>query len=131
MAQVVLSSIATADFRMHCQERRPPRLHQLKDLIEATVADVFAVDVDQIRGESRGQMQVAQARQVAMYLMHCAFGIPLTTIGHVFSRDRTTVRHACKIVEDRRDDQSYDYILHNLEEIVRHRAKFSIIIAVA
>jgi hypothetical protein len=126
MAQVVLQPIETVDCPSHYRTDTPLPVGRLKGIVETTVASVFGVDLCQLRAESRGQAQVALARQVAMYLMHCAFGVSLTDIGHIFCRDRTTASYACKIVEDRRDEPTFDYILSNLEEIVRHRAKLSI-----
>jgi len=131
MAQVVLQSIETIDPPWYCRTGAPLPPDRLKAIVETTVSEVFAVDIARLRGESRGQAHVAQARQVAMYLMHCAFGMSFTDIGIIFSRDRTTVSHACKIIEDRRDERSFDYILNNLEEIARHRARISTRVAVS
>lgn len=103
----------------------PAPLHRLKTVVEAAVSVVFAIDIARLQEESRGQAQVAHARQVAMYLMHCAFGISHTDIGRTFGRDRTTASHACTIVEDRRDDPVYDRTLSNLEEIVSRLATVS------
>ncbi len=38
-----------------------------------------------------------------------------------FQRDRTTVAHACGVVEDLRDDPRFDRVLELLETIVRYR----------
>lgn len=54
--------------------------------------------------KSRCTADVAQARQLAMYLMHVALQRTYEDIGRVFRRERTTVSHACAITEDRRDD---------------------------
>jgi chromosomal replication initiation ATPase DnaA len=126
MAQVLLQPIETVDRPSHYRTDMPLPTGCLKEIVETTVAKVFGVDISHLRAESRGQAQVALARQVAMYLLHCAFSISLTDIGYIFCRDRTTVSHACKIIEDRRDEATFDYILNNLENIVRHRAKISI-----
>lgn len=126
MAQAVLQTIDTIDRPSHFHTGDSFPLHRLKAIIESTVADVFAIDVGRLQSGSRGQAPVAQARQVAMYLMHCAFGISLTEIGYAFARDRTTVSHACRLIEDRRDTASFDFLLTNLEEIVCHRARVSI-----
>lgn len=40
---------------------------------------------------SRCRAGAARARQVAMYLSHVALGQSLTSVGHAFHRDRTTV----------------------------------------
>jgi chromosomal replication initiation ATPase DnaA len=58
---------------------------------------------------------IALARQTAMYLAHVAFGLSLTDIGELFSRDRTTVAHACRVVEELRDDPVMDEALAVLE----------------
>jgi hypothetical protein len=50
-----------------------------------------------------------------MYLAHVAGGLPLTEVGRLFARDRTTVAHACAMVEDRRDDPAFDRCLGFLE----------------
>lgn len=52
---------------------------------------------------------------MAMYLAHVAFGLSFTRVGICFGRDRTTVRHACALIEDRRDDPGYDLALSALE----------------
>lgn len=125
MAQVALQPSETFNRLSHYRADEPLPIDRLKAIVEMTVADVFSVEIARLRAESRGQARVAHARQVAMYLMHCAFGVSLTDIGLAFSRDRTTVGHACKIVEDRRDEANFDYMLCNLEEIIRHRARVS------
>lgn len=89
-------------------------------MIEGAVAQVFAVDRGHLRGASRGKAPVASARQVAMYLAHVGLSLSLTEVGHLFARDRTTVAHACAVVEDRRDDPTFDRVLDCLERIVRH-----------
>jgi chromosomal replication initiation ATPase DnaA len=55
------------------------------------------------------------ARQAAMYLANVAFGLSYTEISTVFRRDRTTVAHACAIIEDLRDDPVMDRTLTALE----------------
>ena len=53
-----------------------------------------------------------------MYLAHVTCGATLTEIGILFERDRTTVAHACGVVEDRRDDPDLDCKLDSLERAV-------------
>jgi chromosomal replication initiation ATPase DnaA len=60
----------------------------------------------------------ALARNLAMYLAHVAFGMSLGRVGTAFGRDRTTVSHACKMIEDRRDDPRFDTWLAALERSV-------------
>lgn len=89
-----------------------------KILLETIVSDVFDISFRDLRRASRGRAHVALARQVAMYLAHVQFGLSLTEVGRVFKRDRTTVAHACAVVEDRRDDPTFDYVLELLERVV-------------
>lgn len=64
---------------------------------------------------SRCQAGVAEARQLAMYLMHVILQRSLTEIGIFFGRDRTTVGHACAAVEDRRDEPAFEREVRRLE----------------
>ena len=95
----------------------PPGLSRRK-LIETTVAQVFGVHARDLRRMSRGRAHVAQARQVAMYLAHVVLGHSLSETGELFRRDRTTVAHACMVVEDLRDDTVFDRVMELLEGIL-------------
>ena len=50
-----------------------------------------------------------------MYCAHVSFGWSLTDAGAVFDRDRTTAAHACRVVEDRRDDADIDKLVDSVE----------------
>ncbi len=86
-----------------------------RDAIEQAVVQVFGVGREDLHRLSRGRAKVALARQVAMYLAHVACGMTLTDTGRLFGRDRTTVAHACGVIEDRRDDPLFDRALDLLE----------------
>jgi chromosomal replication initiation ATPase DnaA len=86
-----------------------------REAIEQAVVQVFGVGREDLRRLSRGRAKVALARQVAMYLAHVACGLTLTNTGKLFGRDRTTVAHACGVIEDRRDDPLFDRALDLLE----------------
>jgi chromosomal replication initiation ATPase DnaA len=101
--------------------------------IEPSVAAVFDVEVDDLRAPTRRSPQAAFARQVAKYHAHVACAQSHTEVGTMFERDRTTVAHACGVVEDSRDDPDLDRKLEHLERAVgalidalsmrHHRAK--------
>ncbi|HTO30862.1 MAG TPA: helix-turn-helix domain-containing protein [Pararhizobium sp.] len=57
-------------------------------------------------------------RQISMYVCHVVLQISLTDIGHAFGRDRTTVSHACNVVEDRRDDTAFDEFVSSVERVI-------------
>jgi chromosomal replication initiation ATPase DnaA len=63
----------------------------------------------------RCRFGVARSRQLAMYLSHVVLGETLTDIGSAFGRDRTTVSHACGLIEDLRDDPAFDAEVAELE----------------
>ncbi len=91
---------------------------QLRQVIDPAVAAVFEVDVHQLRASTRGSTRTAFARQVAMYLAHVVCGLSLTEVGTLFARDRTTAAHACRVIEDQRDDPELDGRLEHLERAV-------------
>lgn len=65
---------------------------------------------------TRGRRQVARARQSGIYLARMVFGMTLSDAGGLFHRDRTTAAHACRLVEDLRDDPHFDQLLMGLED---------------
>jgi chromosomal replication initiation ATPase DnaA len=90
----------------------------MRNVLEHAVTRAFSIDGDAFWGVTRGAPDAAFARQVGMYLAHVGFGLSLTEVGHLFARDRTTVAHACTLVEDRRDDRCFDRALELLEGAV-------------
>ena len=98
--------------------RLPDRF--LREMLEQAVLRVFMVASADLWSGTRGRPRAAFARQVAMYLAHVACGLTLTEVGHVFARDRTTVAHACGLVEDLRDDPVLDRSLELLEGVLRN-----------
>ncbi|MGH6749200.1 MAG: helix-turn-helix domain-containing protein [Methyloceanibacter sp.] len=89
-----------------------------RQAIDPAVVAVFDVEIADLRAPTRSSPQAAFARQVAMYLAHVVCGLSLTEIGTLFQRDRTTVAHACRVVEDRRDDLELDARLEHLERAI-------------
>ena len=88
-------------------------------IIEHVVMCVFGVPAYDLQTASRGRANVALARQTAMYLAHVGCSLSLTEVGTLFERDRTTVAHACALIEDRRDNPDFDRALELLERAVR------------
>lgn len=84
-------------------------------LAEVAMAAIARIPPAALRGRRRGRARTALARQMAMYLAHVAFGLSFTRVGLCFGRDRTTVRHACAVIEDRRDDPGQEFGLTALE----------------
>jgi chromosomal replication initiation ATPase DnaA len=91
----------------------------MRPILEQAISKVFMVAGTDLWSGTRGRPRVAFARQVAMYLAHVACGLTLTEVGQIFDRDRTTVAHACGLVEDLRDDPCFDRALELLEGVLR------------
>lgn len=71
------------------------------DLIQRTVAGHYDLRVGDLTGPRRPS-NIAEARQVAMYLTRHITKLPLTQIGEEFGkRDHGTVIHACKVISAR------------------------------
>lgn len=64
-----------------------------------------------------GRRATSHVRQVAMYVCHVAYSMPMGEVAQAFGRDRSTVGHACRMVEDRRDDRAYDTFVAIVERM--------------
>lgn len=85
------------------------------ELVEQMVLRAFGLGIPHLRAPTRGRKQIAFARQVALYAMHVHFGHSLSSTARQFGRDRTTVAHACRLVEDLRDGPAVGEIIGNIE----------------
>lgn len=94
-------------------------------VVTLCVARDFGFDPSALLEPTRGAPQVAFARQVAIYLAHICFGLSFAAIGRMFHRNRTTVAHACRVIEDRRDDRGLDLRLTALERACRRSPEHS------
>ena len=103
-------------------ENRPagPRDEQILELCEGMIditAALFNVSSKEIRKPGRSSLGVSRVRQVAMYVAHVVLRLSMNDIGRAFGRDRTTVLHACHLVEDLRDDTDFDRIITMTERV--------------
>jgi len=90
--------------------------------IQGITGDVMDVSESDIIGKGR-KMEVALARQVAMYLSRELTGSSLKTIGlHFGGRDHSTVVHACKVIEEKLEK---DETLRSQVKSVRHKIEMS------
>ncbi len=88
-------------------------------MVTALVAYALEIPLEEVQAPGRGTAEAAFARQVAMYLTHVALELSLARIAVAFSRDRSTVSHACHLIEDRRDDTRFDDWIARMEEAIR------------
>jgi hypothetical protein len=96
------------------REDRPFRC-DVSALCVAAAAAARGVDPAAVASRRRGRARVAEARQLALYLHHVVYGASLSACGRALRRDRASVRHACAVIEDRRDDPRFDRCVAALE----------------
>ncbi|WP_348272083.1 helix-turn-helix domain-containing protein [Ensifer sp. Root31] len=70
------------------------------------------------RAGRRARRAKCHVRQIAMYVCHVVLQISQGDIANAFERDRTTVRHACSVIEDRRDAADFDAFIETIERLV-------------
>ena len=87
------------------------------------VAAEFGVAESELARASRCAAPTAFARQVAMYMAHCAYQLSYGEVARAFRRERTTVAHACAVVEDARDDPALEARLDKVEGRMRDLAR--------
>ena len=85
------------------------------------VCEAYGIPHAALHGRNRGDMQMALARQTAMYLAHVVGQLTLSEVGAAFARERSTVSHACINIEDRRDSPIFDLQLDYMERRLRER----------
>jgi len=88
-------------------------------LVVSAVAIEFAVPSFVLSSKLKGTSEVSYARQIAMYLMRCVYGLTKQRIAELFERHYTTVSHACRLIEEQRDDSIFDAKLLRLENFLR------------
>lgn len=79
----------------------------------------FMVPTGDLRSQDRAVAPVARVRQIGMYVCHVALNLSMAEVAKGFGRDRTTVIHACHLVEDLRDDMEFDRVCTRMERIAR------------
>lgn len=89
-------------------------------LVTAAIALEFGIPHDRIFSTTKGPHEVAFARQIGMYLLNVVYDINLTRVARAFSRDRSTAAHACRVIEDSREDPILDRKIIELEQFLRH-----------
>lgn len=87
-------------------------------MIDLTAA-LFNVSSKELRRPGRTAAGVARVRQIAMYVAHVSLELSMNEIGRGFGRDRTTVLHACHLIEDLRDDIEFDRMVQTVERVAQ------------
>jgi chromosomal replication initiation ATPase DnaA len=88
-------------------------------LLTQIVAQERGVSLTRMLRRSRGSGRAASARQLAIYLSHILLERPQDVVAELFSRDRSTVVHSVKAVEDRRDNARLEAEILRIETRLR------------
>lgn len=97
-----------------------PRDECVMELCECMMdmtAALFNISSKELRRPGRTSQEVARVRQIAMYVTHVILGVSMREVGRGFGRDRTTVVHACHLIEDMREDADFDQIISMTERV--------------
>jgi chromosomal replication initiation ATPase DnaA len=98
------------------------RVERLKrDAVAYAIVERLArlrrVSLRELLQGKRGSENAALTRQAAMYLVHVLLSRPQDTVALMFDRERTTVSHACAVVEQLRDsDAALDADIRRIED---------------
>ena len=87
-------------------------------LVSRLVGTKTGTPESRILANDRGRSDEARSRQITMYLLHTSLSLSFTEIADALHRDRTTVSHACRLIEDGRDNGALNAMLCELEGIL-------------
>ena len=88
-------------------------------LAQAVAAHAYGLSLQELHGRTR---IAARARQVGMYLTRVTLRRSLRETGRGFGRDHKAVAHACRRIEEAREDPAFDRTVEWLETLVRRAA---------
>lgn len=83
------------------------------------LGETLEVPTELLRARSRCSASIARARQIGMYLAHVSLGLTMAQVAIGFARHKSTVVHACHMIEDMRDDEDFDAFIARQERIIR------------
>jgi chromosomal replication initiation ATPase DnaA len=100
-------------------KRRDEVAQEMCECLIDIAAALFSVSSKELRRPGRTSDAASRVRQIAMYVAHVVLRLTQAEVGRGFGRERTTVLHACHIVEDLRDDAEFDHVVSMVERIAQ------------
>jgi chromosomal replication initiation ATPase DnaA len=110
-----IQSVLYSKNDLDCEKARKKSEAEGKRVV-LLVCNRLGISPQLLMHHSRCRSHIADARQLAMYLLHICTGKSMSEVGRFFGRDRTTVSHACNKIEDKRDDIKFDNFVTGLED---------------
>ncbi|HEY4193712.1 MAG TPA: helix-turn-helix domain-containing protein [Mesorhizobium sp.] len=107
---------ATPAFCPTAKRRDEVAIEMCECLIDIAAA-LFSVPSKELRKPGRTPVPVTRVRQICMYVAHVVLRLTMGDVGVGFGRDRTTVVHACQVIEDLRDDPEFDQVVSMIERV--------------
>ncbi|MBS9719866.1 chromosomal replication initiator DnaA [Tianweitania sp. BSSL-BM11] len=101
------------------RQKNEETIVELCDCVIDLTSAFYNVCGKEMRMPGRSRGQVARIRQIAMYVAHTVLDMSMAEVGRGFGRDRTTVLHAVHLIEDLRDDPTFDAILARTEHLAK------------
>ena len=96
---------------------------QRASLAQFIAAQVYNISVEEMRKPTRGRPHVARARQIAIHMARSVFALTHKQLAMEFRRDRSTVHHACNLIEGMREESAeFDSTLRWMETLLRRAA---------
>ncbi len=96
---------------------RSDEVIEICEAMRDVLAACFSVSGRDIRTEGRKSGEICRIRQIGMYVAHVIVGLSMLEVGFGFQRDRSTVAHACHVIEDLRDDPDFERVIQMIERI--------------
>ncbi|SOC92940.1 dnaA protein helix-turn-helix [Rhizobium sp. AN5] len=109
--------VADSNFRRFPPAAGRDEISRICRLVRQLAGEMVQLTGDRVAARRDRRRTECHIRQIAMYVCHVQLGIPMSDIGPCFGRDRTTVGHACQVVEDRRDEPAFDEFVATLERL--------------
>lgn len=108
-----------SSMRKLSSRERQLRAWNICSALMALLSVFFHVSLQELRSGQRGNSHVARIRQFGMYIAHTMFGLSMAEVAYAFCRERTTVKHACHLIEDMRENEKFDRSVSSFEYFIR------------
>lgn len=96
-------------------------------IAQAVTAHAFGLPLAAIANrEAAAGSQATRGRQLAIYLSRMVLKRSLREVARAFGRTHPTVLHACRRIEEAREDPAFDRTVEWLEMLVRRAAGVAI-----
>ena len=94
-------------------------LSRICKIVSHIVSEFVMLTGERVQMRRDRRRVICHIRQIAMYICHVTLSIPLNDIASAYGKDRSTVGHACGVVEDRRDNAAYDEFVTTIERLIK------------